>query len=147
MRGGGGRADPLLLLGDESRAMIARYFSRSVLFALRDGNGDVVGIAAVTRESDGVFELKNIAVEPRHQRRGNGRALVAAVCRHAAENGGRELLAGTGAGTPTVGFYKKLGFSEYRVVPEFFTENYPLPIIENGVRLRDMLVLRKALRK
>lgn len=136
---------PLLLLGDESAAMIGRYFSRSVFFVRRDETARAVGVAAATREGEGVFELKNLAVEPLHQRRGNGRALIAAVCGFAAENGGRELLAGTGAGTPTVDFYKKLGFSEFRVIRGFFAENYPRPIVENGVRLRDMLVLRKIL--
>ena len=53
----------------------------------------------------------------------------------------RTLRVGTGAGTPTVRFYEKCGFREVGRIPEFFTENYPEPIWEEGVLLCDMAVL------
>ena len=38
-------------------------------------------------------------------------------------------------------FYEKCGFREVGRIPEFFTENYPEPIWEEGVLLCDMAVL------
>ena len=64
----------LLLLGDEQEDMIARYLGRGELFALYDPN--LRGVCVVTDEGAGTFELKNLAVPPKYQRRGYGRALV-----------------------------------------------------------------------
>lgn len=58
----------LLLLADEQEDMIDRYLERGDMFVLEDGG--VLGECVVTREGDGVYELKNIAVAPDCQRRG-----------------------------------------------------------------------------
>ena len=60
----------LLLLGDEQEDMIARYLGRGELFALYDPN--LRGVCVVTDEGAGTFELKNLAVPPKYQRRGAG---------------------------------------------------------------------------
>lgn len=57
----------LLLLGDEQEDMIARYLGRGELFALYDPN--LRGVCVVTDEGAGTFELKNLAVPPKYQRR------------------------------------------------------------------------------
>ena len=51
---------PLLLVGDESEAMIDRYLERGELFVLHDP--DARGLCVVTREGEGVAEIKNLAV-------------------------------------------------------------------------------------
>ena len=53
---------PLLLLGDEQEDMIDRYLDRGVLTALYDGG--LRAVCVVTAEGPGVFEIKNLAVEP-----------------------------------------------------------------------------------
>ena len=53
----------LLLLGDEQEDMIDRYLERGDLFVLRDG--DVRSVCVVTREGEGVFEIKNLATDAR----------------------------------------------------------------------------------
>ena len=51
---------PLLLLADESIAMIEKYLDRGELFALEENN-EVRSVCLVTDEGDGVFEIKNLA--------------------------------------------------------------------------------------
>ena len=69
---------PLLLVGDESEAMIDRYLDRGELFVLHDP--DARGLCVVTREGEGVAEIKNLAVAAAWRRRGYGRALIEFVC-------------------------------------------------------------------
>ena len=77
---------PLLLVGDEQEDMIARYLDRGTLLALYDGG--LRAVCVVTAEGPGVFEIKNLAVEPAFHRRGYGRAMVEQVgCRRAAAAG------------------------------------------------------------
>ena len=90
---------PLLLLGDEQEDMIDRYLDRGTLLALYDGG--LRAVCVVTKEAPGVFEIKNLAVEPAFQRQGYGRAMVrhvAGACRTA---GGTRLLVGTGVPSPS----------------------------------------------
>lgn len=45
----------------------------------------------------------------------------------------------------TIPFYEKCGFVKFGIRRNFFLENYDHPIYEDGVRLVDMIVLRKVL--
>ena len=132
---------PLLLLGDEQEDMIDRYLDRGTLLALYDGG--LRAVCVVTKEAPGVFEIKNLAVEPAFQRQGYGRAMVrhvAGACRTA---GGTRLLVGTGDSPLTLPFYQKCGFTEAFRVKNFFTDNYDHPIWEGGKLLTDMVYLEK----
>lgn len=55
------------------------------------------------------------------------------------------LLLGTGDSPLTVPFYQKRGFVYSHRVPNFFTDYYDHPIIEGGVRLVDMVYLKRKL--
>ena len=106
---------PLLLLGDEQEDMIDRYLDRGTLLALYDGG--LRAVCVVTKEAPGVFEIKNLAVEPAFQRQGYGRAMVrhvAGACRTA---GGTRLLVGTGDSPLTLPFYRACGFRESHRAP------------------------------
>ena len=131
---------PLLLLADESIAMIEKYLDRGELFALEENN-EVRSVCLVTDEGDGVFEIKNLATAPQFQRRGFGRHLVEFVIAHCRDRG-TLLQVGTGRFTDTVDFYRKCGFVESHVVEKFFEKNYDHPIFENGIRLSDMQYLK-----
>ena len=130
---------PLLLLGDEQEDMIRLYLDRGTLLALYDG-GRLRTVAVVTDEGGGVFELKNLATEPRSQGRGYGRAMVEEIIRSCRGHGTR-LLVGTGDSPLTVPFYERLGFRESHRVQNFFTEHYDHPIYEAGRQLVDMVYL------
>ena len=134
---------PLLLLGDEQEDMIDRYLDRGTLLALYDGG--LRAVCVVTKEAPGVFEIKNLAVEPAFQRQGYGRAMVrhvAGACRTA---GGTCLLVGTGDSPLTVPFYLACGFTPSHRVENFFLDHYDHPIFEGGVQLRDMVYFRHPL--
>ena len=133
----------LLLLADEQEDMIDRYLARGELVVLEDG-GATRAVCVVTDEGGGVFEVKNLAVAPEAQRRGYGRAML----RHVQERlrgRARTLIVGTGDSPLTVPFYEKCGFTRDHVIRIFFTDHYDHPIVEAGVTLRDMIVLKKEL--
>lgn len=67
----------LLLLADESESMIDRYLERGDMFVL-DDNG-IKAVCVVTNETDGVCELKNIAVVPEFHRQGYGKKLISHI--------------------------------------------------------------------
>ena len=129
----------LLLLGDEQEDMIGRYLDRGDLYVLDDHG---VKALCVVMPAGDALEIKNIAVHPACQRRGFGRLLINHVARQYA---GRfsVLRAGTGDSPLTIPFYEACGFSRTGVIPDFFTRNYDHPIVEGGVRLRDMIVLER----
>ena len=58
----------LLLLADEQESMIDRYLERGDMFVLYD-NG-LKALCVVTREGEGIYEIKNIATVPFFQRQG-----------------------------------------------------------------------------
>ncbi len=134
---------PLLLLADEQEEMVMRYLPRGRLYALFDPAR--CAVAVVTDEGDGCCELKNLAVEPALQRRGYGRRMVAFVARRYAEQGYRTLRVGTGEVPSILSFYAQCGFRPAGRIPDFFTRNYDHPIVEEGILLRDMIVLEQPL--
>lgn len=132
----------LLLLADEQESMIDRYLERGTMFVLFDG--EVKGECVVTDEGDGILELKNLAVEPSCHRMGYGRALIEFLAEK--YRGQYSVLqVGTGDSPLTVPFYERCGFTRSHRVENFFTEHYDHPIYEGGVRLTDMVYLRRKL--
>lgn len=132
----------LLLLGDEDERMIDRYLDAGEMFLLEDDAGFPVGECVVCVRDESA-EIMNLAVSPEEQRRGHGSRLVRFAEDYCRGRGCRELLVGTGESPLTLPFYKACGFAEYKRIPGFFTEHYDHEIIEAGVVLTDMIVLRK----
>ena len=134
---------PLLLLADEQEDMIDRYLARGDLYALYDG-GVLCTTCVVTHEKDqgeGVYEVKSLATDPRYQRRGYGRMMLAHV-RELYRPRARTLLLGTGETPRILGFYQSCGFQLCHRVPNFFTDHYDHAMYEDGVQLVDMVYLR-----
>lgn len=134
----------LLLLADEQEDMIDRYLEKGKMYILTEENA-VKAECVVTDEGGGVLEIKNIAVKPEFQGKGYGKAMISFI-----EEKYREsfsvLQAGTGDSPLTIPFYENCGFSRSHIIKDFFVDNYEKPIFECGVRLRDMVYLRKKLR-
>ena len=135
---------PLLLLADEQESMIDTYLERGSLYVMSDKSGDVLAVAVVTIEGEGICELKNRAVSPLYQRKGWGRRLVEYLCR-IYRTSCHTMLVGTGESRQTLNFYQSCGFVYSHRVPDFFTQNYVHPIVEEGKLLRDMIYFRKNL--
>ena len=132
----------LLLLADEQENMIDRYLDRGTMYVI-DDNG-IKCQCVVTDEGEGVLEIKNIATVPEYQGMGYAKAMIDFI-----EKKYRAkytiLQVGTGDCPSTVPFYEKCGFVRSHILPNFFTDNYDKPIVECGIRLVDMIYLRKRL--
>ena len=129
----------LLLLADEQENMIDKYLEKGEMFVLED-NG-IKAECVVTKENEGIYELKNIAVLPAYQRKGYGKRLIDFL--FARYSDCKVLYAGTGDCPSTLSFYHQCGFTESHRVENFFIENYDHPIVEDGIRLVDMVYLKK----
>lgn len=139
IKSGKRRYMPLLLIGDESEDMVEKYLDRGRLFVGMIGD-DTVAVTVVTEETDGWVEVRNLAVDSEFRRRGIGHAMLAHV---ESLYPGHDIRLGTGETPSTLRFYKSCGYRISHTIPDFFTDNYDHPIIEEGVMLRDMIYLSK----
>ena len=92
----------LLLLADEQESMVDRYLERGDMFVLYD-NG-LKAACVVTREGEGIYEIKNIATVPFFQRQGYGKRLIEFLFEHYLDKC-TEMLVGTGDVSSTISFY------------------------------------------
>lgn len=132
----------ILLIGDEQESMINRYLPSGALFVLYED--DLRAACVVNDNGGGVCELKNISVLAAHQRNGYGKKLLQYVCAYY-KNQYKTMLVGTGDVEQVLSFYKNCGFVYSHTVKDFFSDNYDVPIINNGIILKDMLYLKKDL--
>ena len=130
----------LLLLADEQEDMVDRYLEKGAMYLLDDCG--VKAECVVTDEGDGILEIKNIAVDPRHHGMGYGKALIDFLASKYADEYS-VLQVGTGDSPLTIPFYEKCGFVRSHKIPNFFTDNYDHPIYEGGVQLIDMVYLQR----
>lgn len=135
---------PLLLLADEQESMIDRYLDRGNLYVMRNAASKILAVAVVTTEEEGWCELKNLAVSPSCRRKGYGRMMVEHLC-HLYRDTHHAMRVGTGNSRQTVDFYLSCSFTYSHTVPDFFTQHYDHPIIEEGRLLRDMLYFQRML--
>jgi len=129
----------LLLLADEQENMIDKYLERGEMFVLDDN--EVKAECVVTKEGDGIYEIKNIAVMPEYQRKGYGKRLIDFLFSYYTDC--NIMLVGTGDVPSTLKFYKKCGFVESHRIKNFFTDNYDHPMFEDGIQLVDMVYLKR----
>ncbi|MCF3111980.1 GNAT family N-acetyltransferase [Niabella sp. CC-SYL272] len=135
----------LLLLADETVAAIEKYIYDSAVYVLADAT-EVVGVAALYPLSADELEIKNIAVAASHQNRGVGSVLIQQILEIARKQQYKTLIVGTAdTGLRQIRFYERNGFKKYALRKNFFIEQYPQPIFENGVQLKDMILLRQPL--
>lgn len=132
----------LLLIGDESETMIDRYLPQGNLY-VGVFNSIPIAVCVTMTIDNTTVEIKNLAVSPGFQRRGFGRLMLEHI---EYRNPDKSIILGTGETPSNLRFYKKCGYNYSYRVPDFFTDNYRNPIIEEGVILRDMVYLKKELR-
>ena len=132
----------LLILADEQEDMINHYLDRGTMYVLDDDG--VKAECVVTEEPDGILEIKNIATDPKHQKKGYGKKLIDFIVEK--YSGQYTVLqVGTGDSPLTVPFYEKCGFRRSHIVKNFFLDNYDHPIYEDGIQLVDMVYLQRKL--
>jgi ribosomal protein S18 acetylase RimI-like enzyme len=137
----------LLLLADETIEAIHKYlFDSEVYIAKLPDIEELVGVFCLYKVNKATVELKNIAVVEDRQDNGIGSFLIDKAITIAKEEGYKEIIVGTAdCGTRQIRFYERNGFVKYDVRKNFFMDNYSAPIYENGVQLKDMIMLRKSL--
>ena len=130
----------LLLLADPSEDKIRAYLPSSKCFVASLG-AVMVGVCVVQATGADTYELMSIAVRPEHQKSGYGTALLTWVIEYFRNSGARQLHVGTGTFGYQLAFYQRHGFRVTRIDHDFFVDNYPEPIFEDGIQLFDMLRL------
>ena len=133
----------LLLLADPSEDKIRSYLSGSKCFVV-SSDAVVVGACVVQPRGSDTHELMSIAVLPTHQKSGYGTALLKWVIDFFRKSGARQLEVGTGTFGYQLAFYQRQGFRVTSIDRDFFVNNYPEPIFEDGIQLFDMLRLTLA---
>ncbi|MDL2218256.1 GNAT family N-acetyltransferase [Christensenellaceae bacterium OttesenSCG-928-M15] len=129
----------LLLLADEQENMIDRYLEKGEMFVLEDHG--VKAECVITKEAEGVYELKNMAVLPDCQRKGYGKRLIEFLFVHYTDC--NVMFVGTGDCHSTLSFYHTCAFVESHRIKNFFIDHYDHPMFEDGTQLVDMVYLKR----
>lgn len=88
------------------------------------------------------LEIKNITIDPDSQGKGYGKILIDFIVRK--YSGDYSVLqVGTGDSPTAIPFYEKCGFVRSHIVKDFFIDHYDHPIYEEGIRLTDMVYLKR----
>lgn len=133
----------MLLLADPQEDMIERYLDDGEMFVLSE-DGDVLTVCVVLLMKNESCEIKNIATAEKYQHQGFGKYMVRYLCEHYSKTC-NFMYVGTGNSRQTLDFYRACGFVNSHIVADFFVDNYREPIYEDGVRLVDMIYLKKRL--
>lgn len=120
--------------------MIDRYLANGTMYVLEDDG--VKAECVVLDVGGGVLEIKNIATDPQFNGKGYGKALIEFITKKY-KNDYSILQVGTGDSPSTIPFYEKCGFSRSHIIKNFFADHYDHPIYDDGVKLIDMIYLRK----
>ena len=135
----------LLLLADPSKDLVDEYLSQSDTFIARQ-NEETLGIVVLFPLTEETVEIKNIAVRPELQGRGIGSYLIENVIKVAEVKKYKNAVIGTA--NSSIGqlyLYQKHGFEIAEIRKNFFIDNYPEPIYENGLQAKHMLILTRQL--
>ena len=134
----------LLLLADPSQERVERYLEKGILLVYEE-RGEKIGEIVLYPVAPGEWEIKNIAVAPKAQKRGIGRLLLQAAQSRCLP--GDRLIVGTAdISRGAVRFYESCGFVRYDVIKNFFVDNYPQPVIDEGEVCIDMVLLEKRIK-
>ncbi|MGF0033003.1 GNAT family N-acetyltransferase [Bariatricus sp. SGI.154] len=133
----------MLLIADPQEDMIERYLDDGELFVLID-DCEIRTICVVKLLNNRKCELKNLATRMEDRGKGYAKYMINYLCEHYS-NSCDIMYVGTGNCTKTIEFYEKCGFVNSHIVANFFTDHYREPIYEDGIRLRDMIYLKKHL--
>ncbi|MCL5877084.1 MAG: GNAT family N-acetyltransferase [Candidatus Bathyarchaeota archaeon] len=135
----------LLLLADETIEAINKYIFSSEIYVLEQ-NRTIIALYALQVLNGDEIEIKNPAVATGHQGQGIGKQLLDDAVERAKSRGFKRIIIGTGdASTMFLQFYQKQEFEIFGVKKDFFVDNYSKPIYEGGIRLRDMVMLKREL--
>ena len=133
----------LLLEADPDPAAVRNYLQFCQgLCDLRDDC--VAGICVFGPGSDySGIEIYNVSVASRFRRQGIAEGLIKSML--AREMGPVRVRTGS-TSFAALSLYQKLDFRMIAIVSDYFTKHYQEPIFENGIQLRDQIVLERKAR-
>ncbi len=135
----------LLLLAEETKEAIDKYINDSEIYVLENEN-DIIAVYVLKPINKNVYEIKYIAVDENFQGKGIGKFLLKDATKRAQKSGFKTIIIGTGdAAIKQLYLYQKEGYRIYDIHYNFFTDNYPEPIYENGILCKHMVMLKKEL--
>ena len=133
----------LLLLADEEDAIRKYIYNSSVYTLYYKPQKDPIGVIAISRANESEIEIKNIGVLESFRNNGIGSLLINYVKEIAYKENYTEIIVGTADnGINQIRFYERNGFVKYAVKKNYFIDNYSRPIVDDGVLLKDMVMLK-----
>ncbi len=131
----------LLLEADPSEELVREYCSNGFVYGAAVDD-ELMGVYVLLPLSDGIVEIKNIAVAEDARGQGYGKRLIQHALSEAERLGFGNVEIGTGnSSVDQLMLYQKCGFRIDSIDRDFFLRNYPEPIFENGIQCRDMIRL------
>lgn len=131
----------LLLLADPNKDLVQKYLQAGITFEVRKKE-KLLAIMVLQAISQSKLEIKNIAVDPKFENQGVATRLLTYAFQFARQRNYQQLQIGTGSTSfKQLYLYQKVGFRITEIKKDFFIKNYQQHIYENGLLLRDMLVL------
>ncbi|HLU09022.1 MAG TPA: GNAT family N-acetyltransferase [Oceanobacillus sp.] len=133
---------PLLRDAEEGDERIVRAINDSANTAYLAFDDDTPVGAAVMRWAQDESEIIYIATAETLRGKGYGKAMIRWILDEARRRGVAAVCVGTAnAGLDNIAFYQKCGFRMDSVRKDYFNY-FSSPVYENGIQIRDMLVLR-----
>ena len=134
---------PLLLEADDVEEHIHGYLDRGQLFEIRDDDA-LMGVAVLVVDGD-ACEIWNIALAEEQRGRGSGRRAIELIAGECRQDVATRLTVGTSdCSLGTIAFYRKVGF-RFAGVRKGYFDDYPVVVVENGIRARDMVMFEMEL--
>ena len=131
----------LLLLADPSEEQVMSYALKGECYVAAV-SGEVVGVYVLLQKDEHTAEIMNVAVAEYMQGKGLGKKLVLHALEVAKTFGVKKVEIGTGnSSIGQLALYQKCGFQITGIIENFFIDNYPEPIFENGIQCQDMVRL------
>ena len=131
----------MLLLSDDTVEAIDNNLKDGELYIAKMQDVEV-GAFVLKAVGKAALEIKNIAISEALQGQGIGSVLLSYIINLSKDRGYSELLVGTcDQCFKEIKFYQKSGFELFSVRENFFIENYDQPIFENGIQIKDMVML------
>ena len=134
----------LLLLADETIEAIDKNIKDSEIYILESAK-KIIAIYVLQIIDKNKIEIKYIAVDTEYQGKGIGTFLLRDATNKAKVKGFKIIIISTGDASKQLYLYQKEGFEIYGKKKNFFINNYPEPIYENGKRLKHMIMLKKTI--
>lgn len=131
----------ILLLSDDTKKSIDTNLDKGELY-VGEFEGKIIGAFILKQIQPATIEIKNIAVVENEQGKGIGTVFLDYIINESRARELSLLIVGTcDQCFKEIEFYRKSGFRIFSIRKDFFLRNYDQPIYENGIQIRDMIML------